>query len=274
MKTAAQVVVNSPVGHFRKSMGDPIEEGLIFRVLIVAEEKLVNTCIRKFRCSTQSTVLGIVGARDLFGGFSNDVWREITLALAGLRHSFQRGENLSHALLDVLGPFTIGLSDADEDPLKPGHSLPVLRRKIGTPVKRFALRREKDRHGPAAPAGEHLHGIHVNLIKVGALFAIHFDADEKFIHQSGDLFVFERFTLHDMAPVTGRIPDAKKDGSIFAPGFLEGFVTPWVPIHRIVSVLEQIWARLVDEAVCMLRVHHLVSSIERIHQFHANTFAV
>src|SRR5437773_4767128 len=81
MKTAAQVVVNSPVGHFRKSMGDPIEEGLIFRVLMVAEEKLVNTCIRKFRCSTQSTVLGIVGARDLFGGFSNDVWREITLAL-------------------------------------------------------------------------------------------------------------------------------------------------------------------------------------------------
>jgi len=66
-----------------------------------------------------------------------------------------------------------------------------------------------------------------------------------------------------MAPVTGRVPDAKKDGSIFAPGFLEGFVTPWVPIHRIVSVLEQVGTGLVDEAICMLRVHRLFSSIDQ-----------
>src|SRR5437763_14320470 len=135
MKTAGQVVVNSPVGHFRKSMGNPIEEGLIFRVLIVAEEKLVNTCIRKFRCSTQSTVLGIVGARDLFGGFSNDVWREITLALAGLRHSFQRGENLSTVLPTSCGLSAMACAPAEGKHLKRGLPCQDSRGKRGTHVK-------------------------------------------------------------------------------------------------------------------------------------------
>ena len=58
-----------------------------------------------------------------------------------------------------------------------------------------------------------------------------------------------------MAPVTGpyitpfpfiatrspeglRVADGQKDRAVIPPGNFEGFIAPWVPVDRVVSVLE------------------------------------
>ena len=49
---------------------------------------------------------------------------------------------------------------------------------------------------------------------------------------------------HDMAPVTGGITDREKDRLVLLARFREGFFAPWIPVHRIVSVLEKVWRLL------------------------------
>jgi hypothetical protein len=69
--------------------------------------------------------------------------------------------------------------------------LAIFRGKVSAAIKRFCLRGEKHGHRPAAPAREHLHRVHVDLVQIGSFFSIHLDIDEQFVHERGDFFVFE-----------------------------------------------------------------------------------
>ena len=64
-----------------------------------------------------------------------------------------------------------------------GHAVAVLRREVGAAVERHALRGEEHRHGPAAVARHGLHRLHVDLVHVGPLLAIHLDVDEVLVHE-------------------------------------------------------------------------------------------
>ena len=79
--------------------------------------------------------------------------------------------------------------------------------KVGSGKKRFFVRCHDNGQWPAATAGHHGTDGHVNGINIGPLFAIHLDTDKGVIEQSGNRFIFKRFPLHDMAPVTGGIAD-------------------------------------------------------------------
>jgi hypothetical protein len=92
-------------------------------------------------------------------------------------------------------------------------------RKICPRIKRAKIRSKKYRHGPAAGAGHGLRGLHVNTIEVGAFFAIHFDADEVFVHERSNRQVFKRFVRHHMTPMASRITDAQKDRFVFSACF-------------------------------------------------------
>jgi hypothetical protein len=52
--------------------------------------------------------------------------------------------------------------------------------------------------------------------------------------------------FHDMTPVTSRIADGKKDGSIQFLRFPEGFFPPGIPVYWVVSVLEEVGAGFVS----------------------------
>jgi hypothetical protein len=54
-----------------------------------------------------------------------------------------------------------------------------------------------------------------------------------------------------MAPVTGRIANRQKNGLVFFFSRAKRFVTPWVPIHRIMSVLKQIRTRFMYQLISM-----------------------
>jgi hypothetical protein len=91
---------------------------------------------------------------------------------------------------------------------------------------------------------ENGNSVHVDGIEVGTLLAVDFDTYEVLVEQISGGLVGKRLLFHDVAPVTSRIADAEEDGLVFERGFLEGFRAPWIPVHGVVTVLEQIRAAL------------------------------
>ena len=52
-----------------------------------------------------------------------------------------------------------------------------------------------------------------------------------------------------MAPVAGGIADAQENRFALAAGLDKGFVLPWIPIHRVIGMLQQIGALLFNQAI-------------------------
>lgn len=50
-------------------------------------------------------------------------------------------------------------------------------------------------------AHTHLYKGHVDLVHVGSLLSVHFDADKVVTQDFANFLVFERLPLHNMAPV-------------------------------------------------------------------------
>jgi hypothetical protein len=69
------------------------------------------------------------------------------------------------------------------------------------------------------------------------------------VEELRDLRILERLLLHHVAPVTGRVSDAEKDGAVELPGRGKGLRPPGVPVHGVVGVLLKVGARLEEQAV-------------------------
>jgi hypothetical protein len=77
------------------------------------------------------------------------------------------------------------------------------------------------------------------------------------IHELSDGHVFEGFMLHHMAPMAGGVANAEQNGFVFCLGFRQGFLAPRIPIHRIMGVLEEVRASLMNQVVGIAMVHWL-----------------
>src|SRR5262249_41438283 len=102
---------------------------------------------------------------------------------------------------------------------------------------------------PSALSGEELDRGHVDLVEVGAFFAVDLDADEVVVEQASDLLVLKALVLHDVAPVARRVADAEEDGTVELAGAFQRLGAPGVPVDGVVGVLPQIGAGFVDEAI-------------------------
>ena len=89
-------------------------------------------------------------------------------------------------------------------------------REVGPAVEGPPVGVRNDRHRPAAVAGQRLHGVHVDGVQVGPLFAVDLDADEVAVQEVGDAVVVERLLLHHMAPVAAGVADRQEDGPVCA----------------------------------------------------------
>ena len=208
MEAPAQVIVDAPLTHLCQRMKHHFEIALAFGMVIVAQEKLIDPRIGKFRRLSQPAVVRIIGAGNLLGTLPDRIQRESAFRFLRFGHPLQGGENLVDAFLNILRFFAVRLGDARQDSREAGHTLAIFGREIGPAVEGLAVGCEKRRHGPAAPAGQHLHRVHVDLVEIRALLAIDLDTDEKIVHQGSDLFVLERLVLHHVAPVAGGVADA------------------------------------------------------------------
>ena len=93
------------------------------------------------------------------------------------------------------------------------------------------------------------HGVHVDLVHVGTLFAVDLDADEVAVHESRRRLVLKRFAFHYVAPMTGAVADGDQKRSVLLPSALQGFPSPGIPVHRVVAVLKQVGARFRGQPV-------------------------
>ena len=128
---------------------------------------------------------------------------------SGLGSSFvarrSRLADLLRVLLDLLPPLPECAGDRFQNLREPRHPHPVVRRKIGAPVERRSVRRQKHVERPAAVPGHRLHRGHVERVEIRALLPVDLDVDEEVVHRRRDLFVLERFVLHHVAPVAGGV---------------------------------------------------------------------
>ena len=121
--------------------------------------------------------------------------------------------------------------------------------KIGATPHGLAVGGEKHGQRPAALLAQKVKGRHVDLVDVGALFAIDFDVDEQVVHHRGGGVVFETLVGHDVAPMAGGIADRQQDWLAGTLGFAEGVGAPRAPVDGIVLVLKEVGARFVRQAI-------------------------
>jgi len=101
-------------------------------------------------------------------------------------------------------------------------------------------------------SGHYLHGRHVDLVQVGPLLAVHLDGDKVLVENLGRLEILEKFQLHDVTPVTGRVADGEKDRLVFLFRAPECLLRPREPVDRVMGVLQQIGAVFARQPVDMV----------------------
>ena len=111
------------------------------------------------------------------------------------------------------------------------------------------LRRQENAGRPPAVSGERLTDRHIDAVQVGPLLPVHFNRDKPAVQQCCGLGVLEALMGHDVAPVAGAIADTEEDGLVLLTGPEERLLTPGIPVHRILRVLEEVGAGFVLQMV-------------------------
>ena len=166
------------------------------------------------------------------------------LGLAGQGRRQVAGIGLEFRALVAPGP-----DDPLEHLAEPGHAEAGRRREVGAAVEGLEPGGEPDAHGPAAAAGDGLHGAHVEIVQVRPLLPVDLDGDEMVVEHLGHRLILEGLALHDVAPVAGAVADAQEDGPVELAGFGQGQGAPGPPGDRVVGMLEQIGAAALAELV-------------------------
>lgn len=86
-------------------------------------------------------------------------------------------------------------------------------------------------------------------------FTVYFDADEVAVHYAGHFFVLKTLVFHNMAPMTSGVSNADQYQLVFVPGPGKSLFAPAYPVYRIVSMLKQVGAALVDQGIGVLMFH-------------------
>ena len=253
MKSAAQLIVHSALGHGAQRDQNHVAGFLIASGCPIAQQEIQHAGTREFGRSAESAQPRIERSPERVKGRIQRVLPYAGRLLAGsiLRLAIlpQLLDHLRAGLLDPGALFFPCASQAFQNRAESRAPITRIGREVGPSEKRFALGRHPYRHRPSPAAGGRLDEEHVHAIQIRPLFTIHFDRDEMFVQHASHVLVFEGLALHHVAPVTGGITDGEEYRLIFFAGFLARFLAPRIPIHGIVGVLQQVWTLLVDQSV-------------------------
>ena len=123
---------------------------------------------------------------------------------------------------------------------KPGLPERIVFGQIGGSKKGLLLRRHDNGEGPAAAAGYGGADLHVYRVHIRPLLPVHLDRNKVPVQNFRHLPVLKGLVGHHMAPVTGGVADAEKNRLVLLLRPLKSFLTPGIPVHRILPVLAQI----------------------------------
>ena len=208
-ETAAELIVKPARRHAIASMHDHRSRFVIAETLCTMQQQRRHARLRKLGRIAEPAILFVERLLEQFTRAADDFRCErfVCRRLLTCGEFKARGD-----LVGRRGDFDTALAPDIADLLQHGKeaaaTVAFVGRKICAAEKRFQFWREKNIQRPAAAARGALHERHVNLVHIRTLLAIHFDAHKMFTQKRADLFVLERFTLHHMAPMAGRVADA------------------------------------------------------------------
>ena len=241
-EAAADLVVHAAGGH-------PAQRVQRHLALAAPQEELDHGCRGELRRAAPAAPVGVVrAAQHGLGGVER---RRVELGVGRLdgRRGAQALDDPAGRAGDLVPLLAPRAGDALQHHRPARHVLPRLRRVVGAGVERHAVRREERVQRPAAVAGHRLYGVHVDGVDVRALLAVDLDAHEVLVHERCHRRVLERLALHHVAPVAGGVADRDEQRAILVAGARERLLTPRVPVHGVVLVLEQIRRGLVGQPV-------------------------
>jgi len=256
VEAAPELIVDAAASHPGERVAHHLERARVPGAPPHPEHRLPGHRLGELRRLTEAAVALVELGRDPQVGSRQDLGAERALRLAQPLRLPHRFQELAAGLEHLAPPAVVGLRDGLEHARERGHAVTVDRREVGASVERHPLRGEEHGHGPAAAPGHRLHGLHVDLVHVGPLLAIHLDRDEEPVHEIRDAVVLERLALHHVAPVTGRVADGEQHRLVLAARASECLLAPRVPVDRIAGVLEQIRAGLGGETIGRSRGGH------------------
>ncbi len=152
--------------------------------------------------------------------------------------------------LELFAPLPPRRADGLEQLRESGLAPARRRRVIRAAVEGLAVRRQEERERPAALARHELDGLHVDVVDVGTLLAVHLDRDEVPFESAAATSSFSK----DSCSITWHqwqveYPIERKIGLFSAPRARECLLAPGIPVDRVVLVLEEVGGRLAGEAV-------------------------
>jgi hypothetical protein len=249
VEPATELVPDPAVGHrVERSSGDRQRTAVACRHG-PPQEELDRHRLGKLRCGAPAAVMRVERTLDR-GDRRFEQGRRRVAGHGG--HPVLRRERLDQPLPRTLYVRTLlapRAVDAFEHLQERRHPVPRLIREVRSTVERLPIRRQEDRHRPAATAGHRLDRCHIDLVEVGPLFPVDLDRHEAAVEERRRRLVLEGLALHHVAPVAGRVADAEEDRPVQQLGAGERIRTPREPVHGIIGVLEEIGTRLSGEAV-------------------------
>ena len=251
MEAAADLIANPSHRHAVERAADDPLQILPRRHRGRAQQKLEGAVRRELWRAAESSVVAVVGLDQLLDRALGDraAQRPRRDELASAFHLPERARQPVGRGLHLGAASGVGVRQGPEDRGESGPAAAIIGGKVGAAPEGLLVRREEDRHGPSARAGQELDGAHVDLVHVGALLPIHLDRDEVVVQELRDRVALEGLVLHHVAPVTGAVADREEDGLVLAARLREGFRTPGIPVDGVPLVLEQVGALLFRETI-------------------------
>ena len=238
-KAEAQMVKQSSPVHLQESLLCHLQAGRVAMPLIISQEKQQVVRRGELGRPAESAVLWIIALPIHFHS---------SFCQIGDRHIACRAApaQVSHDLIGLpqqRGPviFPFFMDHTEQFPQSDHTACGVLR-KIGGRKERLLVGCHEDTGRPTAAAGERLTDRHVDGVNIRSLLLVHLDGNKIPVQKFRDLLVLKALMGHDMTPVAGAVSDAEKDRLILLSGPAERLLSPGIPLHRILRMLEQIGA--------------------------------
>ena len=249
VEAAADLVVQATLCHAPAGEEHRVQQVGAGSRPALAEEELEHRRMRELRRAAEAAAVPVDGAEKPFGGATHEARVRRLVARARLLRAFERGQDPVDGARDLVGTVAIRARHRLEQARESRQAVAVDRREVRSAVEGLPVRREKDRHRPAATPGEHLDGFHVHIVDVGPLLAIDLHVDEELVHEPRGVLVLERLPFHHVTPVAGGVADGQENRPVLGARPRERLLAPRIPVDRVVRVLEEVGARLGGETV-------------------------
>ena len=262
MEAASEEVVHAARGH-RVERRAHHRERVLVAAEMHAEQELERRGLRELGRLPPPSPLQVELRPERASGLAEQALGERLAGGGELARAANRVDERRRLGGDVAALVAVGVRDRRQHLPEARQTVPRLGRVVRAAEERLALGGEEDRHRPAAVPGERDDRVHVERVDVGPLLAVDLDVDEALVHERRRLVVLERLVLHDVAPVAGGVADGEEHGLVLVARLREGVLAPGVPVHRVVSVLEEVRARFLREAVHETYVCLCVAHVRR-----------